>query len=203
MPVNHVTPSAKFPPLKLIAKAPENRPKPQKRKGSYCNHPFSGEFAVSFREGIYISHFIFQKKKCGDKWSLSQPSHQKRRNKRPSFRLAHTWPNENPSSRIHGKLMNGPITTVLFFSNVWRNKKERTKTHLIGWKELENMEWCGIFLSHWNIFIPKTTSQTKTGIFKDENTKVWAGPTLGVRHHHSSCFSDMIRTYHLLLKTWI
>ena len=29
---------------------PENRPKPN-RKGSYSNHPFSGAFAVSFREG--------------------------------------------------------------------------------------------------------------------------------------------------------
>ena len=30
--------------------APENRPKPN-RKGSYSNHPFSGAFAVSLREG--------------------------------------------------------------------------------------------------------------------------------------------------------
>ena len=37
--------------------APENRPKP-KRKQSYSNHPFSGAFAVSFREG---SSFFFWK----------------------------------------------------------------------------------------------------------------------------------------------
>ena len=37
--------------LKITAKAPENRPGP-KRKGSSSNYPFSGAFAVSFREGI-------------------------------------------------------------------------------------------------------------------------------------------------------
>ena len=39
-----------IPSLKLTARAPENRPGPE-RKQSYSNHPFSGAFAVSFREG--------------------------------------------------------------------------------------------------------------------------------------------------------
>ena len=42
-----------YTPLKLAAKAPENRPGP-KRKGASSNHPFSGAFAVSFREGSFI-----------------------------------------------------------------------------------------------------------------------------------------------------
>ena len=33
-----------------VTPPPENRPGPN-RKGSYSNHPFSGAFAVSFREG--------------------------------------------------------------------------------------------------------------------------------------------------------
>ena len=50
-----------LPSLKLTAKAPENGPKP-KRKRSSSNHPFSGVLAVSFREGIlygYILHDIY------------------------------------------------------------------------------------------------------------------------------------------------
>ena len=44
-----------LPSLKLTANAPENRPKPN-RKHSYSNHPFSGAFAVSFREGIHCKN---------------------------------------------------------------------------------------------------------------------------------------------------
>ena len=48
-----------LPSLKLTAKAPENGPKP-KRKRSSSNHPFSGVLAVSFREGIFYGYiFIF------------------------------------------------------------------------------------------------------------------------------------------------
>ena len=48
--------------LKLTAQfAPENRPFAPKRKGSSSKHPYSGAFAVSFREGksqdISISEF--------------------------------------------------------------------------------------------------------------------------------------------------
>jgi len=39
------------PSLKLTTKAPEDRPKLPKGKESSSNHPFSGAFAVSFREG--------------------------------------------------------------------------------------------------------------------------------------------------------
>ena len=31
--------------------APENRPGPKRKRNSYSKHPFSGAFAVSFREG--------------------------------------------------------------------------------------------------------------------------------------------------------
>ena len=40
-----------YTPLKLAAKAPENRPKPQKETSVFQPPIFSGAFAVSFREG--------------------------------------------------------------------------------------------------------------------------------------------------------
>ena len=48
-----------LPSLKLTAKAPENGPKP-KRKRSSSNHPFSGVLAVSFQGGyiIWIYNYI-------------------------------------------------------------------------------------------------------------------------------------------------
>ena len=46
-----------LPSLKLTAKAPENGPKP-KRKRSSSNHPFSGVLAVSFREGIFYGYIL-------------------------------------------------------------------------------------------------------------------------------------------------
>ena len=42
-----------LPEFNIAAIAPENRPTP-KRKGSSSNHPFSGAFDVSFREGIVV-----------------------------------------------------------------------------------------------------------------------------------------------------
>ena len=52
-----------IPSLKLTAKAPESRPKPN-RKGSYSNsnHPFLGAIYVSFREGDFLlsSELLFQ-----------------------------------------------------------------------------------------------------------------------------------------------
>ena len=39
--------------VKITTKAPRNRPGP-KRKRSYSNHPFSGAFAVRFREGTSL-----------------------------------------------------------------------------------------------------------------------------------------------------
>ena len=46
--INYISTGAGFLPSTV---APENRPKRPKRKLSYSNHPFSGAFAVSFREG--------------------------------------------------------------------------------------------------------------------------------------------------------
>ena len=42
-----------LPEFNIATIAPENRPTP-KRKGSSSNHPFSGAFDVSFREGIVV-----------------------------------------------------------------------------------------------------------------------------------------------------
>ena len=36
--------------------SPENGPGPQEGNESSSNHPFSGAFAVSFREGMSFSH---------------------------------------------------------------------------------------------------------------------------------------------------